>query len=417
METATRGFGRRDIALRVARAYGQVAVALGLPFAALEVWLGQWVSAGFILATAALAATAVPVYRRTGSLEGAGHQVAAALWLSLATLATGAGGLAAPAAPWLPLAAVMALGVGGWRAGGVWTVVVLLTQAALVVAPTRRVVLDEHLPLLYAASGLGLTAALVGLSVIYQREQDALIRRHAAHVDALVSANRAKSPFLANMSHELRTPLNAILGYSEMVDEAIGERGGDPEMQADLARVGKAGRHLLALIDDLLDLSRIEVGRLTLDLAPTPLHDQVGEVLERLRPLAESSGTTVVGELEPAIAWCDRLRAVQICTNLVHNALKFAAGGKVVVGCGARDGRAWVTVTDDGPGLAADDLERVFDEFQQAHPSVRARHGGTGLGLAISRKLANAMGGRLTVTSAPGRGACFRLELPAKRPV
>ncbi len=263
---------------------------------------------------------------------------------------------------------------------------------------------------LHGSSLIGVCTFVFVLGTVFQNESQSMGRRLETQVTQLSEANRAKSLFLANMSHELRTPMNAILGYSELITEDL-EADAGADVLPDVERVHHAGTHLLSLIDDLLDLSRIEIGVMELDIERHDLAAIARDVSNRLRPLANASDTTLVLDTEEAWSACDPVRTAQIVTNLVHNAVKFDAGGRVEVRCGV-DVCAWVEVEDHGPGLSEAELSAVFDEFQQAHPSVRAEHGGTGLGLTISRRLARAMDGDVRGTGSPGDGCTFRLELP-----
>ncbi len=353
---------------------------------------------------------------RTGSLPVAAHHTASALWLVVFSLSLLSGGLHSSAPPWLLTLSFIGLAIGGWRAGRTWLVISVSTVCALgaadLVGLPMRQAPAEVMGWLRWSSLLGSSGFLFVLGIVFQLEAESMGRRMQQQVAQLSEANRAKSLFLANMSHELRTPLNAIIGYSELIAEDLGERG-EREVLDDLDRVRSASRHLLSLIDDLLDLSRIEVGAMELDIREHDLGELCREVVDRILPLAQSSGTELVLAVDGGTAFCDRVRTAQIVTNLVHNAVKFGAGGRVEVRCHRVDDDLRVEVTDQGPGLTAEELARVFEEFQQAHPAVRARHGGTGLGLTISRRLARAMGGDVVGRCAPGQGCTFCLALPS----
>jgi signal transduction histidine kinase len=231
------------------------------------------------------------------------------------------------------------------------------------------------------------------------------------------AANRAKSEFLATMSHELRTPLNAIGGYAQLME--LGVRGAVSEEQKhDLRRIQQNQRHLLSLINDILNFARIEAGRLVITTAPVSLDDLLAELDALVSPLLRAK------ELRYQVHTCRGLRvrtdaekARQILLNLVSNAVKFtAAGGLVSLRCEETGDRVAIHVSDTGAGIAADKLERIFEPFVQLDRSLTSAQEGTGLGLAISRDLALALGGELRVESTPGEGSRFTLELPLHAP-
>jgi len=235
--------------------------------------------------------------------------------------------------------------------------------------------------------------------------------------DAAEQANRTKSTFLASMSHELRTPLNAIIGYSEMLEEEASERGLD-ELAPDLARIRLAGRHLLALISDVLDLSKIEAGRMQLAVDEFDLAALVAEVEATVRPLVEANGNLL--EIRcPKDAGAmrgDLTRVRQILFNLLGNAAKFTQHGRVTLDVvPLRElGRDWLelVVADTGIGLTAEQQSKLFRSFAQADAATARHYGGTGLGLAISQRLAEMMGGEIRVRSLLGSGSVFTARLP-----
>jgi signal transduction histidine kinase len=232
-------------------------------------------------------------------------------------------------------------------------------------------------------------------------------------------ANRAKSEFLASMSHELRTPLNAIAGYAELID--LGLRGAVTEEQrADLQRIKRSQQHLLRIINDILNYSRIEAGRTNYSLTAVPVREMLETVAPMILPQARAKRLEFI--VQPCapdlIVWADRARVEQILLNLMANAVKFTAEGSVSVGCGAdsRGDVATITVADTGVGIPADQLERIFEPFVQVGRSLTNSTDGTGLGLAISRDLARAMAGDIRVRSEIGRGSEFTLTLPRSMP-
>jgi signal transduction histidine kinase len=237
-------------------------------------------------------------------------------------------------------------------------------------------------------------------------------REELAHAAATaMEASQAKSTFLASMSHELRTPLNGIIGYAELIEEGLDE--GEPARPEDLLRIQRAGAHLLELVDQVLDLSRVESGRMEFVLASTDVAALVAEVAESMRPQVEGSDNRLVVELEPVDPLpLDALRARQILTNLIGNATKFTDGGQITLHVRQEPGAVIIDVADTGAGIPADRLGRIFEPFRQADPTIAGTHGGTGLGLPISRALAAEMGGQLTVQSVLGEGSVFRIRFP-----
>ena len=236
--------------------------------------------------------------------------------------------------------------------------------------------------------------------------------------DNLKIASRAKSAFLANMSHELRTPLNAILGYSEMLLEDAEDEGANERID-DLRKVHRSGRHLLGLITDILDISKIEAGKIELNIDPVDLAELLSDVENAAAPLMESNDNnfqTVVSEDIGRIE-CDDQRLRQVLLNLLSNAAKFTENGAIDLTV-ARSGDGWVrfAVTDTGIGMSAEQTDRLFEPFVQADSSITQRFGGTGLGLAISQGFVEMMGGRITIESELGAGSCFTVWLPDIEP-
>jgi len=227
-------------------------------------------------------------------------------------------------------------------------------------------------------------------------------------------ANLAKTRFLANMSHELRTPLNAIIGYTELLAEEAPSGRSLADSAAELDAIGGSAAHLLTLINDVLDVAQIESGNLHLEPAPCELAPLVAEVLATVRPENERRGNTVTAVVECASLTCDRRSVRQVLVNLVGNATKFTAGGRVELRVQEEGDAVAFAVVDTGIGIAAEHLEALFVRFYQVDNSPTRRHAGTGLGLSISRALAEAMGGSLTVCSEPGRGSTFTLRLPRR---
>jgi signal transduction histidine kinase/CheY-like chemotaxis protein len=246
-----------------------------------------------------------------------------------------------------------------------------------------------------------------------------LFRELEAKSQELQLASRHKSQFLANMSHELRTPLNAIIGVTEMLLEDA-QAAAQPDQVEAHERILRAGRHLLALINDILDLSKIEAGKLELSLESVALAPMVEDVVATIRPLAAKNANQVEVNCaaDAGVIQADPTRLRQALLNLASNASKFTERGRIRIAVTRRpddDGREWVTmaVSDTGIGMTAEQMAKLFEEFTQADASTTRKYGGTGLGLAISRRLCRMMGGDITVTSAPGQGSIFTIRLPA----
>ncbi len=228
-------------------------------------------------------------------------------------------------------------------------------------------------------------------------------------------ANRAKSEFLAAMSHELRTPLNAIGGYTELI--SMGVRGPVTQEQVDdLQRIKRSQQHLLGIINDILNFSRMEAGQITYEYSKVPVSSVIESVGHMIEPqMLTKNLELAVGECPPdAVAWADKSKFEQILLNLLSNAVKFTNEGAVTVVCDRHDeGRVGITVNDTGVGIPSDQLERIFEPFVQVGRSLTQGHSqGTGLGLAISRDLARGMGGDIVVSSELGKGSQFRVTLP-----
>jgi PAS domain S-box-containing protein len=236
--------------------------------------------------------------------------------------------------------------------------------------------------------------------------------RRIAEVDA---ANRTKSEFLAAMSHELRTPLNAISGYADLLATGIGGEL-SPQQQQFVSRIHGSQQHLLGIINDILNFSRIEAGQITYEVAPLSLRSVIETVIPFVEPQATSKSLNVTGPTgdDDLVALADRTKVEQILINLLSNSVKFTEeGGHIEIVMERSGDRVLIHVRDDGVGIAADEIPRIFEPFVQVGRSLTSAQQGAGLGLAISRDLARGMEGDLEAQSEPGHGATFTLSLPA----
>ena len=252
----------------------------------------------------------------------------------------------------------------------------------------------------------------VGLMALYHDITELLLARREAE-----AANNAKSQFLASMSHELRTPLNAIIGYSEMLQEDATDRG-ETESIPDLQKIHGAGKHLLTLINDVLDLSKIEAGKMQLLLETFEVAPLVDQVATTMRPLVEKNANRLVVNCaaEFGLMHSDATRLRQVLLNLLSNASKFTEQGVITLDVERAGPTVVFRVRDTGIGMTPEQLGRLFETFSQAEVSTAAKYGGTGLGLAISRKFCQMMGGDVDVESRVGAGSTFTVRLPADGP-
>jgi signal transduction histidine kinase len=245
-------------------------------------------------------------------------------------------------------------------------------------------------------------------------EQNELLRRQAFQLE---QASAAKSQFLANVSHELRTPLNAIMGYTHLMLEGVSGAMTPPQLDK-LGRIDANARHLLAVINDLLDIARIESGKMPVQIERVRLHELIDEVMTEVEPVIAGTRLAVDRVLSPRLPEIetDRQKVKQIVLNLLSNALKFTPEGSVAIRLDHENGEDEITiaVTDTGIGIAEENQKTIFEAFEQANSSYARRQGGTGLGLSICRRLAHILDGRITLVSRLGEGSTFTLYLPCK---
>ena len=347
------------------------------------------------------------------------------------------GGVTSPTLPWvlvIPLLAFFYLG----SSASLRVIVMIMFTVNLAIFSSFYMFgypVKDDLPVA-AMQGLGLVSTVaaslyVAMMALYyakiqasQTELEGEMREHMATASALrlateeaERAGAAKAEFLAKMSHELRTPLNAVIGYSQiLLEDAEGE--GDRQSIADLNKIHGAGQHLLKLVNEVLDLSKIEAGKMELDLQETDLAELFGEIVDAARPAAKSNGNEIFCTIAPGLgtALCDAGKFRSMTGQLLDNAVKFTHNGKVeVVAERQLDGSSdnlVVHVVDTGIGIASDQITGLFEKFSVADDSSTSKYGGTGLGLALSRKLCKLMGGEIIVESEVGKGSRFTIRLP-----
>jgi signal transduction histidine kinase len=251
-----------------------------------------------------------------------------------------------------------------------------------------------------------------------ERHRETAIRLHEAK-DMADIANRAKSIFLAKMSHELRTPLNAVIGFSEILLEGVERDGKNNHKKLDLERINSAGKHLLSLVTDVLDLSKIESNFVELKIEEFDLNEMVEEVIANVQPMVAEKGNKLVVKCRPnlGIVSTDQTKLRQAALNLMSNAAKFTQEGTITLSVQRRKSQAgdWIEiqVQDSGIGIAQSDIGRLFQNFGQANRTTSSKYGGTGLGLALSQKLCALMGGGISASSELGHGSCFTIRVLA----
>jgi signal transduction histidine kinase len=251
-----------------------------------------------------------------------------------------------------------------------------------------------------------------------ERHRETAVRLREAK-DMADEANRAKSIFLAKMSHELRTPLNAVIGYSEILLEGVEFEGKDSRRKPDLERINAAGKHLLSLVTDVLDLSKIESNHVELKIEQFDLNEMIREVVATVQPTVAEKGNKLVIRCpsDLGIVSTDPTKLRQAALNLLSNAAKFTDAGTIILSVHRRKHQAgdWIEiqVQDTGIGISESEIGRLFQNFGQANRATYSKYGGTGLGLALSQKLCALMGGGISATSTPGRGSCFTIRVLA----
>jgi len=333
----------------------------------------------------------------------------------------------------LPVSAAWLFGLRGIVLTTTATIGAILIFASLEMAgvPRPRYILGTPLGI-WSVAVQSILIGTIPVGIVLRRLRETLteLQEHQQHLEEIVErrtaelvqardqaqeANRIKTVFLANMSHELRTPLNAILGFSHL----LLEREISPEKRADLEVINRGGEHLLSLVNDVLDVAKIEAGRTVIDLAPCDLHVLVKDIVEMMHFRAEKKGLALSLSPTPHFphyAQTDAARLRQILINLIENAIKYTHRGSIEVRLDARPAgdpamrEVIIEVEDTGAGIPASDHNRIFEAFEQSGSGIVKT--GTGLGLTITRRIIDLMGGKILLRSSPGEGSCFRVSLP-----
>ncbi len=378
-------------------------------FGVLNATNGLWGQFALQVAGLPLGAVALGILRRSRNSELAGQ-----LSLATMTLCFALGGLMqTPLEPttvmFTALVPMIALYFLDLRWAFVWTLITIAVGVTVLALGSHGVTVKQADP----APGLTMALNFVFMVVVAVAFIAVFARQRDRAMESVRRADRAKSAFLANVSHEIRTPMNGVLGMAElMLNEPM-----DPAQRERLAVVLRSGQGMVSLINDLLDLTKIEAGKLEPEPAPLDLYRLLGDIETLFRPLAQRKGLTLVVHVEkdvPRTVVGDGLRLRQVLSNLVSNAIKFTDAGEVGLRLskGAHPGSVAFAVKDTGAGIPDEHQARLFRAFEQLDVSTTRRHGGTGLGLTLSKELVALLGGSLALTSELGKGAQFSFELP-----
>jgi signal transduction histidine kinase len=368
----------------------------------------------------------LPSLRLTGSVSVAGNVLLMQTWALLHVLTIFTGKIQGVPPAWIVFLPVLAIHICDKKSSVAWTVLATIEVFTMAWLASRSGQLVGGALLFYLALHLGLLTLMVSTAFLNDRFKDrTLARLSRANKelskarDLALEASRAKTDFVTNMSHELRTPLNVVIGYSEMLTEDVDSV--EPEqLKSDLERIKDSGEHLLRLINELLEFSRLEAGKLSVSKEDFRIDLLVRELVQAMETVAKKNGNSIVfldksGEPDGLNLVTDPTKYRQCLYNLLSNACKFTQDGEVevVLSCQAQNPQmVFVEVADSGIGMTSEQLQRVFEPFVQAEASIARRYGGTGLGLSMSRRLAEGLGGTLQATSEEGKGSRFVLAVP-----
>lgn len=378
---------------------------------------------GFLMLALVVGSTVLPALRATGSVTLAGNILLCQMWAVLHTLTLYSGRIEGVPPAWIIFLPILANHLCDRHSSLVWTGLAVLEICVFGSMNYARDEVGGGGLFLYLLTHLSLLIMMVTTSYFDARFKDrTLARLSTANQqlsvarDLALEADRAKSAFVANMSHELRTPLNAVIGYADLLSEDADEC--DPkQLKRDLDRISSSGRHLLRLINELLEFSRLESGQSALSLESFRVDLLIKELVATMENEASKNSNRLefLNELVPEglEVTSDPTKLRQCLYNLLSNSCKFTQGGRVVVTLKVEpDDRFSVEVRDNGIGMTPEQLQRVFEPFVQAEESISRRFGGTGLGLSLSRRLAESLQGELAGFSELGKGSSFILILP-----
>ena len=419
--------GDREVFRRANRVVHIVIFDLALcffgPIFATIFWvLGAPISSGIVVLAMLLLIANVLYLSSGGNPRFCGHAVVAIAWGTYTSLACFNGGHHAAPAMWYVTVPVFAIALCGTRPGILWTLASVVAIIGFYVARVTGIAFPDELTaggkrFLEFSGLLGVLTCVFFLTYLFKWIEQRAQKVIAVALADAQAADRAKSEFLANMSHEIRTPMTAILGYTDLLNDGSVEKARSQEA---LQTIKRNGEHLLAIINDILDLSKIEAGKLVIESVRCSPRQLVSEVVEGMRVRVDEKKLVFTTRFEgpiPEAILVDPTRLRQILLNLVGNAVKFTEQGGVTVVVRWRDmevtSEIELEVTDTGIGLTPEQITRLFQPFTQIDSSMTRRFGGTGLGLVISRRLAEMLGGAITVTSAYREGSAFRLVIPA----
>ncbi len=375
------------------------------------------------VAAVTVLASLLVLLRFSDRVQLAGHIGATQAFLGIGVVCYRMGGIRNPELAWMCVVPLVALIFTGRRAGEIWTAITIAFLAGLYAldgsewVPAPPTETREGLFVLVNTSVL--LVLLIALVRYYDVESERILRSMSSLRDQAQAASRAKSEFLANTSHEIRTPLTAILGYADLLLEDLDSPVDVERRREMLQTIRRNGEHLGRVLNDVLDLSRIEAGRLQLERMDVSLAELLGDVHDLMQVQASSRGLRLELDLAPdlpAFVSTDPTRLRQVLVNLVGNAVRFTDSGAVTIAAvravvEAEPGLE-IEVRDTGIGMSEEQIGRIFEPFTQADATTTRTRGGTGLGLAICVRLVDLMGGQLAVRSAPGRGSAFRVRLP-----
>jgi len=402
------------ISLSILGLVGAVALALifcgPLPF----------LSGAVLCLLGALMYGAIPIILTYTNLDVAGHFLVLTFFCLTGAVNYAIGGWSGPLLIWYAFLPAMSALVTRARWAVFWAALVIAQMAGLgwlhVHGLDRPRLTVDQVHLLSFLSILGFLTALLILTFLYEKFESQIIRRLqrnnrelAFARDQALAASQAKSSFLANMSHEFRTPLNAIIGYSDMLleeEDLLQDHQG-----RDLARIRESGTHLLKLVNGLLDLSKVEAGKMELEISQVKLDSLLREVEDTIRPLAQQQSNELHIEQpeEPVILSTDVLKLKQCLINLLGNAAKFTQEGKLKLVARVKGNLLQVEVHDTGIGMSVEQMSMIFIPFTQADASTTRKYGGTGLGLTLARRFAQLLGGDIQVRSELNKGSVFTL--------